>query len=99
MPGVSRKGDKSTGHGSFPPTALQLDTATTVRVNGKECAKVGSKYLKHSSGTTTHDPNARSISAGSSTVRVEGSPIARLGDSVACGDKIGQASGNVYAGG
>lgn len=99
MPGVSRKTDKSTGHGSFPPTPINSGTVSSVRVNGLECATVGSEHLPHSSSGTTHAGAQRKVSGGSGTVRAGGKPVARLGDPIACGDKLGGASGNVFAGG
>lgn len=99
MPGVARQTDKSTGHGCFAPTPITDSVASTVFTNGKKTAKVGSKCTPHKCGLTTHADGQRAITQGSGTVRVEGSPIARIGDAIACTDKIGQASGNVYAGG
>ena len=99
MPGVARQSDKSTGHGCFAPTPITTSVASSVFTNGRRTAKVGSKCIPHKCGTTTHAGSTRAISQGSGTVRVEGSPIARLGDRIACGDSVGQASGNVYAGG
>ena len=99
MPGVARQFDKSTGHGPYPPTPCVSQVASTVRANGRRVQKVGSEYVTHKDGTSVHPQSARKVASGSGTVRVEGSPIARIGDPISCGDSIGQCSGNVYAGG
>ena len=98
MPAVSRLGDNSTGHGCFPPTPIVVDVSGNIFVNSIACATVGSKHSTHSCGLSVHPTSSRNVSKGSPTVFCNGKPMARIGDTVACGDAVGQGSGNVFAG-
>jgi uncharacterized Zn-binding protein involved in type VI secretion len=100
MPAASRIRDLSTGHEGFPPTAVISTPVTKTRINGKLAAVVDAELVKHSRGKTVHFPSRnRKISQGSSKVNIEGKPAARIGDSIDCGDTMGQGSSNTYIGG
>lgn len=98
MPSVARLGDKSTGHGCFPPTPIVQDCSDNVFINGISCATVGAKHVTHSCGRVVHPTSSRNITDGSSSVYCNGKAVARIGDTIACGDAVGQGSGNVFAG-
>ena len=117
MPGVARLGDSINGttsgehnghydefgspiHG--PSTIygeINSNCSSNVFINGKNCAFKGSQTLESDSC----DSNQRgSIAVGSSTVFVNGNPIARNGDSINPHNgtaSISSGSQNVYAGG
>lgn len=93
MPSVTRKGDLSSGHGSFSPVALSTGSPN-VFVNGLPCGRQSDSYPTHSDGETSH---SGFISGGSSTVFINNKPIARVGDSISCGGTVSQGSQNVNA--
>jgi uncharacterized Zn-binding protein involved in type VI secretion len=94
MPGVVRLGDTCTGHGCFPPRAND-EASSDVFVNGIGAHRVGDHWVVHCCGPSCHDSN---MAQGSGTVFVNGKPLARIGDNVACGSAAAVGSGNVFAG-
>lgn len=94
MPSVTRLGDNDTGHDSCPATAL-VTGSPNVFCNKKAVGRTGDTYAPH--GCITHSSHSDVISGGSSTVRVNGIPIARVGDSVSIGGNVAQGSSNVGA--
>jgi uncharacterized Zn-binding protein involved in type VI secretion len=98
MPAASRKGDLSTGHACFFPTACISAGASRTFINGILAQLQGSTFSPHICGKTVHAGSARSTVSGSSRVFIEGSPAIRIGDSIACGDTVGQGSPNVQIG-
>ena len=98
MPSQAVLGSRSTGHGCFAPTTLISGCASTVFVNGKPAAIVGAQFTPHVCGKVTHAAAARRVLSGSSKVFINGKPAVRIGDPIACGDTVGQGSGNVFVG-
>lgn len=96
MPAASRKGDLTAGHGCFPPTAITGSCSKTF-INGILASVQGVSVATHKCGRTVH--SSRTVSSGSGTVFIEGIAATRVGDSVNCGDTIGQGSSNVQFGG
>lgn len=97
MGAFTRIGDMSAGHGCFPPTELVYTPITRTFCNGKLIAVVGAQYATHTCGTTTHSQNPdRTIIGGSSNTFIEGYPLARIGDPIACGDLVAQGSENSF---
>ena len=92
MPNVSRQGDICTGHHGWPPRGSS-GGASTVFVNGIPVHREGDAWPTHCRGSSCHDS---SLAKGSSTVFAEGNGIARIGDPVACGSAVANASGNVF---
>ncbi|PWC15485.1 type VI secretion system PAAR protein [Brenneria roseae subsp. roseae] len=87
MGNAVKKGDKDTGHGSYPPTPV-TEASPTVKVDGLPLARQGDPLASHGHG--------RSISSGSSSVFVDGKLAARTGDAVSCGGVlIGGGSVNI----
>lgn len=102
MPAVVRVGDMSTGHGCFPPTAMQGSPVSKTFVNGLKPGVVNQQsfHVTHSCGITTHPaPAARSHVSGSGNTFIEGFPASRIGDNISCGDAVGQGSPNTFIGG
>jgi uncharacterized Zn-binding protein involved in type VI secretion len=98
MPAQAFLGSKSTGHGCFPPTNLVSGCSSDVFINGKPAALVGAEFAPHTCGRETHAGSLRRVTSGSTKVFINGKPAVRIGDPVACGDAVGQGSGNVFVG-
>jgi uncharacterized Zn-binding protein involved in type VI secretion len=95
MPAASRKGDLTSGHACFPPTAITGSVNKTF-INSILASVIDVSVATHSCGKTVHA--GRTVSSGSSKVIIEGKEATRIGDSVNCGDTIGQGSNNVIFG-
>lgn len=96
MPAVSRLGDFDTGHGCFPPRPNN-SASGNVFTNGIATHRQDDGWHPHC--CPNNGCHGSVTSSGSSSVFVNGRPIARIGDPVACGSTIAQGSGNVFAGG
>lgn len=97
MPAVSRLGDNCTGHGCWPPRP-STGASPNVRVNGIAAHRQGDAWAPHTCPTIP-ETHASVLAAGSTTVRVNGKQLARIGDPVACGSTVAQGSASVFAGG
>jgi uncharacterized Zn-binding protein involved in type VI secretion len=96
MAAVTRKGDKGTGHGCFPPRA-STEGSPDVFVDGIEAHRVGDSWASHGCGNCS--PHSGALAQGSSSVFVNGKALGRVGDDVNCGSKVSQGSNSVFAGG
>lgn len=98
MPAVSRVDDTSTGHGCFPPTAMQSSPVQKTFINGKKPGVVSSscKFLEHKCGRTTHPDTLRTPTQGSKKTKIEGFYVARIADPLECGDIISEGSPNTF---
>ena len=100
---AARGGDLVVGSVTTPSQspfsgALEDDLAVTVRMNGSPAAVVGSGglyELSQASGGASPSPEGSTarIIAGSSTVRINGRPAARLGDPVVTFDSLDAPTG------
>lgn len=100
MPAVCRVGDSlSTGHGcSGVTTIASPNTDGTVRVNSIAAIVVGAPTVAHPFPPDPPcAPHVAFLNAGSGTVRINGKPVGRVGDSADAGAMI-SGSGNVNAG-
>ena len=99
MPGISRKGDTlSTGHVCAGTTTLTTPTQSTVRANGILIARKTDKTVSHPFPPSPPcAPHVAKVNVGSSTVRVVGLPVSRIGDSTDAGQLI-KGSTTVRAG-
>ena len=95
MPAANRQGDKCSGHGCWPPRP-NTSWSGDVIVNGLGWHRQDDGWAMHSCPPPEH---AGSLSAGSSTVYVNGKQAGRIGDPVDCGSAAATGSKNVYAGG
>lgn len=98
MPAIVRVGDVSTGHACFPPTNLVQTAATKSYINGilVGLQDESTQFSPHNCGNSIHQQNTRNISSGSSKSFIEGKPVARIGDNIACGDACAQGSPNSF---
>lgn len=95
MPGVARLGDICSGHGCWPPRPND-QASLNVYVNSINTHRESDHWVIHCCDDDCHDG---ALSRGSSTVFINGLPIARIGDPVSCGSSVAQGSSNVFAGG
>ena len=96
MPAQCILGDMSTGHGCFPPTAVNGAVASKTSIEGSPAAMVNSTHPPHACGNTVH--SGRKISSGSGKTTIEGRAAARIGDSISCGDSMGQGASKTFFG-
>jgi uncharacterized Zn-binding protein involved in type VI secretion len=97
MAAASRLGDLSSGHEGFFSTAITTTPVVKTFVNGIKAASVGATLPPHNRGKTVH--SSRVVISGSSKVFIEGNPAVRIGDSINCGDTVGQGSNDTQFGG
>jgi len=102
MPAACRVGDLlSTGHGCDTISTLITTPQSTVRINGILAAVIGAAVAPHTI-TNPNPPPAcinhpnQILFTGSSTVRINGIPLGRVGDFVDLGNMI-QGSINVFS--
>ena len=100
MPAVSRKGEQlSTGHICAGTTILDTPGQSTVFANSILIARQTDPTVSHPFPPGPPcAPHVANVNVGSTTVRVCGLPIARIGDSTDAG-ALTTGSGNVFANG
>lgn len=84
MPGVCRVGDSlSTGHICDATTTIaSSNTDGTVKANGINIIVVGAPTVSHEFPPSPPcTPHVAYLNAGSSTVKINGIPVGRIGDS------------------
>lgn len=101
MPAISRKGDMSTGHGDWPPTAMSATPVSKTYFNGILAGVVDpacqfDQHTKVSSPYTVHPKENRYPSSGSTKTYIEGFAAARIGDPLSDGDAIAAGSPNTF---
>jgi len=103
MPGVATVGDSiTTGHGcDATATIAAAGSSTNVYINNKLAAIVGSQISPHLWPNPTPVPppcvpHSAQVMSGSSTVTVNGKPLARLNDQADLGN-ITKGSADVLA--
>jgi uncharacterized Zn-binding protein involved in type VI secretion len=104
MPAAARVGDTvNTGHGcDTTTTILATGAASSVYINGLLAATQGADLALHQLPNPGTPPPAcvphpgQKVNIGSSTVRVNGKSLARVGDSADLGS-IRDGSSNVFA--
>ena len=99
MPAVSRKGDSlSTGHICTSTTTLDTPGQGTVFANSILVARIGDPTVPHPNPPAPPCPDhVANVNVGSSTVRVHGLKVARIGDSADAG-AMTSGSSNVFCG-
>jgi uncharacterized Zn-binding protein involved in type VI secretion len=104
LPALYTIGDTTTGHGPFPPVGYPPSGCSpNVYINSKNVHKVGDNTLPHDS--IKIDTHLDTIATGSTSVYVNGSPIAINGKSLLLcpfgpgGTVGGISANNVYVGG
>lgn len=98
---LCRVGDLCTGHDCYPPRPC-ITGSSTVFLNNLPIHCVGDLWDVHCcrhSGDDFHGCHKGVTIAGSSNVWVEGRLVARTGDSIDCGSKVGlSCSPDVFCG-
>ena len=98
---MSRIGDKTTGHGPYPPRPAKEGSAD-VLINGIGAVRVGDEYEPHGKPGGRHASGSdykQTAMEGSATVFVNGKPAVRIGDPVdKDGDAVAAGSTNVFVG-
>lgn len=95
MPAIALQGGRSTGHGCFPPKSAIGPYTTKTQVNGLPCQRIGTAYGPvHNCGKSVHGMGG--VVSGSSKNLMEGSPVVRIGDKIACGDMVAKGSSNTF---
>lgn len=89
MPGVTRVGDKCTGHDGYEPKPL-IEGSKTFKVDGRFVGLVGCHYEEHSKPNA--DTHQDYIAEGAPSVFIEGKPVARIGDKVSNGGTVAEGS-------
>jgi uncharacterized Zn-binding protein involved in type VI secretion len=95
MPGVTRLGDLTTGHDSFP-SRPSIQASDNVLCNGIGVVRVGDAYAVHCNPLPICHGGV--LSSGSSSVFINSLPCGRIGDAVSCGDHVAEGSDNVFCG-
>lgn len=84
---------ESIGASILSKTGVIANGSPNVFINGRPAA-----YAQLSSATCAKDPPQQVVAVGSSNVFINSLPAARLDDSITCGAKIAEGSGNVFIG-
>ena len=87
MPSAVRLGDKTTGHSCWPPTPL-ISASSNVIINGIGSVRLSDNIEPHCC-VVCHDGIQAS---GSSNTYVNSLAMARVGDSISCGDSNAEGS-------
>jgi uncharacterized Zn-binding protein involved in type VI secretion len=99
MPSIALESKVSTGHDCFPPVPAVGPYTTKSFFNGLAIQlKDTTRYQPHTCGRTTHAGETRLVIQGSGTFFLEGKAVARIGDSIACGDAVSEGSSNSFIG-
>jgi len=91
--GVCRLGYDCSGHGCWPPR-VNDEASPNVFANGVAVHRQSDHWVNHTC-VTTHDGV---LQTGSSSVFVNGLPVARIGDPIDCGSTVAEGSSTVFAG-
>lgn len=91
---VTRLGDITTGHDSFPPRP-SVTASEDVFADGIGIVRLGDTYAVHCNPTPTCHDGVSTTTA--QTVFVNGQPITTVGSSVSCGDFVAVGSQSVFS--
>ena len=98
MGGFAKEGDLSQGIDGPATPLTYKNQAVKTFVQGKRIALVGDQYEQHNryNSNVTHVASEREIIDGSSKTFFEGKSVARYGDLIADGDKVGGDGFNTF---
>lgn len=96
MGGFAKEGDLSQGIDGPATPLTYKNQAVKTFVQGMRIALVGDQYQPHQVGLVTHSAAQREIVDGSSKTFFEGKKVARYGDPIADGDKVGGEGFNTF---
>jgi uncharacterized Zn-binding protein involved in type VI secretion len=96
MAAIALAGGSSTGHGCFPPVSDIGGYTSKTSVEGRLVQLVGRTNYGpiHNCGNSVHACGP--VVSGSSKNIMEGAPVARIGDGIACGDMIGRGASKTF---
>ena len=94
LQGMSRLGDITTGHGCHAPV-IGATASENVMVNNMPAHKVKDTTVPHTCGSDVHSDT---MSVGSKTVNVNGSPAMQIGSLLTPGGTMAEGSHNVFIG-
>lgn len=98
MPKATRLGDIGSGHAChFPPTP-SIVASPDVYVENIAAVRQGDAYAPHACPTCPAPPHPRSLSGGSGTVFINGTPAGRVGDAISCGGDAAAGAATVSFG-
>lgn len=96
MPAVTRQGDADVAHCS----GMTRDGhSPNVKCNGIPVSRQGDNNTSHKYPPIPCDYHAAPITTGSTTVKVNGKGIGRIGDAISGCTSVAEGSPNVFAGG
>lgn len=100
MPAIALEDCISMGEAGYPPTLPSSGLSSKTKVGGKKVVLQGqTKYAQHvKPKSPVHTEEMRIVTGGSGKAKIEGMPIARIGDSIADGDSINQGFDKVNVG-
>ena len=99
MPPVTRANlDASTGHAGYVPRPNTPNGSTDVFVNGQGAVRDTDAWPDHTDPGPPDTHSNVKQNSGSTTVFVNGLALARIGDSISCGDAVAAGSPNVISG-
>jgi len=96
MPAITRVGDSDIAHCSGMVRAVG---SGNVFVNGIALSRQGDVNTVHLLPGNPCPPHAAPIASGSSTVKVNGKGVGRVGDAISGCTSVAEGSSNVFAGG
>jgi uncharacterized Zn-binding protein involved in type VI secretion len=96
MAAVALAGGKSSGHGCFPPVSPIGGYSTKTSVEGRLVQLVGITNYgpQHNCGKSVHVCGP--VVSGSRKNFVDGAPVARIGDPIACGDMVAKGASKTF---
>lgn len=95
---TARIGSPTTGHECWPSTII-CQGASTVIGASIPVSCIGHAAIPHTCVVTPNPSHGLVIASASSTVIVEGLPVARVGDYMSCGDIIADGAPTIISGG
>ena len=98
MPPAVRQGDVCTGHGCWP-SRPNASWSGDVFINSLGAHRTGDKWQIHCCVVFPFPCHSSVMGQGSPNVFVNGRPLARIADPVACGSACATGSPNVFVNG
>ena len=80
---IARVGDRTSGHGAYPPNVLAGPGSPNVFIEGKPVALQGDGTVI-TCNAPYHSPLTGIVNSGSPTITANGKPVARIGDTLTC---------------
>lgn len=98
MPAPSYLGALCSGHETWPPRQ-STSASNDVMVENKKALRKDDTYASHTQVVKPHETHSSVVTGGSTTIMVNGKPMARIGDAVGCGSVIAEGVTKIQAGG